>query len=37
MQLDMVIRLYGLMVLMGDKGLINGALIAAGWIASRCR
>jgi putative spermidine/putrescine transport system permease protein len=32
MQLDMVIRLYGLMVLMGDNGLINGALRQAGWI-----
>ncbi|MDQ0469518.1 ABC transporter permease [Labrys wisconsinensis] len=32
MQLDMVIRLYGLMVLMGDNGLINGTLIAAGLI-----
>ena len=32
MQLDMVIRLYGLMVLMGDNGLINGTLIEAGWI-----
>ena len=27
MQLDMVIRLFGLMVLMGDNGLINGALM----------
>ncbi|MEZ5666818.1 MAG: ABC transporter permease [Alphaproteobacteria bacterium] len=32
MQLDMVIRLYGLMVLMGDNGLINGPLLRAGWI-----
>jgi len=32
MQLDMVIRMYGLMVLLGDKGLINGALISAGII-----
>ncbi len=32
MQLDMVIRLYGLMVLMGDNGLINRSLIDAGWI-----
>lgn len=30
MQLDMVIRLYGLMVLMGDNGLINMALMRAG-------
>ena len=27
MQLDMVIRIFGLMVLLGDNGLINGALI----------
>ncbi|PZP54184.1 MAG: ABC transporter permease [Agrobacterium fabrum] len=27
MQLDMVIRLYGLMVLLGDNGLINGVLL----------
>ncbi|MEX0344340.1 MAG: ABC transporter permease [Rhizobiaceae bacterium] len=32
MQLDMVIRLYGLMVLMGDNGLINRSLIDAGII-----
>ena len=32
MQLDMVIRLYGLMVLMGDNGLINNTLLDAGWI-----
>ncbi len=32
MQLDMVIRLYGLMVLMGDNGLINAALTSAGLI-----
>lgn len=32
MQLDMVIRLFGLMVLMGDKGLINEALRWFGWI-----
>lgn len=32
MQLDMVIRLYGMMVLMGDRGLINSALIGAGVI-----
>ncbi|GLO68509.1 ABC transporter permease [Phaeobacter inhibens] len=31
MQLDMVIRLFGLMVLMGDKGLINQAAAWAGW------
>lgn len=30
MQLDMVIRLYGLMVLLGDNGLVNGALVASG-------
>ncbi|WP_082655983.1 ABC transporter permease [Aureimonas sp. D3] len=33
MQLDMVIRLYGLMVLLGDNGLINGALVASGLIS----
>lgn len=33
MQLDMVIRLYGLMVLMGDNGIINGALLRAGIIS----
>ena len=33
MQLDMVIRLYGMMVLMGDNGLINGALKAMGVIS----
>jgi len=27
MQLDMVIRIFGLMVLLGDNGLINGALL----------
>lgn len=30
MQLDMVIRLYGIMVLMGDRGLINTALMDLG-------
>jgi putative spermidine/putrescine transport system permease protein len=30
MQLDTVIRMYGLMVLLGDNGLINGALMAVG-------
>jgi putative spermidine/putrescine transport system permease protein len=33
MQLDMVIRMYGLMVLMGDTGLINQALIWSGLIS----
>jgi putative spermidine/putrescine transport system permease protein len=32
MQLDMVIRLYGLMVLLGDNGLINKPLLDSGWI-----
>ncbi|BCP54451.1 ABC transporter permease [Kaistia sp. 32K] len=32
MQLDTVIRMYGLMVLMGDNGLINGALMSIGLI-----
>lgn len=32
MQLDPVIRAFGLMVLLGDNGLINGSLIRAGWI-----
>ncbi len=33
MQLDMVIRLYGLMVLLGDNGLVNGALVASGLVS----
>lgn len=33
MQLDMVIRLYGLMVLLGDNGLVNAPLLEAGWIS----
>lgn len=32
MQLDLVIRMYGLMVLLGDNGLINGFLIWLGVI-----
>jgi putative spermidine/putrescine transport system permease protein len=32
MQLDLIIRMYGLMVLMGDAGLINDALLRAGII-----
>ena len=32
MQLDMIIRLYGMMVLFGDNGLINGTLINYGVI-----
>ncbi len=32
LQLDMVIRLYGMMVLMGDKGIINTVLIGLGAI-----
>lgn len=34
MQLDMVIRLYGMMVLLGDRGIINSALESAGIISS---
>lgn len=34
MQLDMVIRLYGLMVLLGDNGLVNASLIGLGVIAT---
>lgn len=34
LQLDMVIRLYGLMVLMGDNGIINAALLKTGLISS---
>lgn len=34
LQLDMVIRLYGMMVLMGDNGLINAALLKAGVISA---
>ena len=30
MQLDMVIRLYGMMVILGDNGLVNQMLIALG-------
>jgi putative spermidine/putrescine transport system permease protein len=32
MQLDMVIRMYGLMVLLGDNGLVNQALLKSGAI-----
>lgn len=32
MQLDMVIRMYGLMVLLGDNGLVNGMLKSAGLV-----
>jgi putative spermidine/putrescine transport system permease protein len=32
MQLDLVIRMYGLMVLMGDNGLINATLLQLGLI-----
>ena len=32
MQLDMIIRLYGMMVLLGDNGLINGTLLRHGLI-----
>jgi putative spermidine/putrescine transport system permease protein len=34
MQLDMVIRMYGLMVLLGDNGLINGFLLRVGAITA---
>ena len=34
MQLDGVIRLYGMMVLLGDNGLINGTLIRWGYLNS---
>jgi putative spermidine/putrescine transport system permease protein len=34
MQLDMVIRMYGLMVLLGDNGLINGVLMKSGLISA---
>lgn len=34
MQLDMVIRMFGLMVLFGDNGLINGFLLYTGLISS---
>ena len=33
MQLDLIIRMYGLMVLMGDDGLINDALLRLGVIS----
>jgi putative spermidine/putrescine transport system permease protein len=33
MQLDLIIRMYGLMVLMGDAGLINDTLLRAGIIS----
>lgn len=33
MQLDMVIRLYGMMVVLGDNGLINQALLGSGLIS----
>ena len=34
LQLDMVIRLYGMMVLMGDNGIINTTLLATGLVAA---
>lgn len=34
MQLDLIIRMYGLMVLLGDTGLINDALLRSGIISS---
>jgi putative spermidine/putrescine transport system permease protein len=33
MQLDLIIRMYGFMILMGDQGLINDALLKLGYIA----
>lgn len=33
MQLDMVIRLYGMMVILGDNGLINQVLISSGLVS----
>lgn len=33
MQLDLIIRMYGFMILMGDQGLINGTLMKWGLIA----
>lgn len=33
MQLDMVIRMYGLMVLLGDNGLINATMLSTGLIS----
>lgn len=34
LQLDIVVRTYGMMVLLGDNGLINGTLIQYGWLGS---
>ena len=33
MQLDLIIRMYGFMILMGDQGLINDTLLKLGYIA----
>jgi putative spermidine/putrescine transport system permease protein len=33
MQLDLIIRMYGFMILMGDQGMINDALLRSGVIA----
>jgi putative spermidine/putrescine transport system permease protein len=33
MQLDLIIRMYGFMILMGDQGLINDTLLRLGYIA----
>src|SRR5262249_55097589 len=34
MQLDLVIRMYGLMVLLGDNGLVNQILLKAGLVSA---
>ncbi|MFT4040348.1 MAG: ABC transporter permease [Thermomicrobiales bacterium] len=34
MQLDLIIRMYGFMILLGDQGLINNALMRSGLVSS---